>query len=256
MQAKDKEIAFDWIRSGRYELAESRTPEWVGNFVAHLMPTIFETYAKVLHRIDAKEVIDKPLSPSEIAILKIPPCEPLKSFVESRRAGSQSGRIRWRELAELLNVAFAPEICLEWFHGKLEVGCWPRFLSGPGEGELSEEECWELASALTPFTDTGPCFFRFAEIPFIGTDKALVFKGSLNEVCGFLTGPGKGYSFEYWWPADRSWCVCSDYDLKFTVVGGSKTLISALLRSHVLECLEVNPQTRIDSFAPMPLNLR
>ena len=60
------------------------------------------------------------------------------------------------------------------------------------------------------------------------------------------------FSPEYWWPPNRAWCVCSDYDLMFTVVGGSRHLISALLKSDVLECLEVTPQTRIDSLAPMP----
>ena len=249
----EREIAFDWIRSGRRKSAESRTPEWAGNFVSHLIPPVYEAYAKVLHRIDAHyEIIDSPLSQSEIAILKIPSCEPLRSFVENRRTNSQSGRIRWRELSELLKVPFAPEICHEWYRGKLEQGCWPRLLNGPGEGGLGEEECAELASKLTPFANIEPCFFHFAEMPFIGTDKSILFKGALDEVCGFLKATAYQFSPEYWWPSDHNWCVCSDYDLEFTIVGGSRKLISSLFTSDILECLEVTSQTRVDSFAPMP----
>ena len=213
------------------------------------MPPVFEMYVKILHRIDAYyELIDNPLSPSEIAILGIPACEPLKSFVENRRA-VQGGRIRWTELAALLNVACGPEICLEWLLGKLEGGCWPRLLRGPSDGWLGEEGCAELAQLLTTFTGNQACFFRLAEPPFIGADRPLVFKGKLNEACGLLRE--KTY-IEYWWPCDRSWCVCSDYDLKFTIVGGPRTLISGLLRHGVLECIEVTPQTRVDSLAPVP----
>jgi hypothetical protein len=60
---------------------------------------------------------------------------------------------------------------------------------------------------------------------------------------------GRALSFEYWWPPDRNWCVCSGHDLAFTIVGGSRKRASVLLASEVLEC----PHTRIDSLAPLPL---
>jgi hypothetical protein len=253
MQALHDETTFAWIRSGCDELVSSQHPEWRGNFVSHLMPPVFEAYTKILHRIEARfENIDKPLSPREIAILKIPPCEGLRSFVESRRTGAQAPRIRWKELAEALNVPFGPQISHEWYRKKLEEGCWPRFLYGPGEGLLDGEARTHLVSVLKPFTDSGECFFRFAEIPFILTGKPLLFGGTLEELGGFLESGGYQLSPEYWGPSEKRWCVCSDYDLKFTVVGGSRNLISALLASNVLECLEVTPQTRIDYLAPMP----
>ena len=94
-------------------------------------------------------------------------------------------------------------------------------------------------------------FFRFAEMPFVGTDKPLMFHGSLQEVIAFLSDGAYQFTPEYWWPADRSWCVCSDYDLMFTVVGGSRDLISRLSEDDVLECIAVMPSTRIDSYAIM-----
>lgn len=253
MQPQSDESAFDWIRRGRDELVDSRTAGWTGNFVSHLMPPVFESYAKIFHRIEAcYENIDKPLTPSEISVLKIPQCEELKSLVENRRNKAQGSRIRWRELAGVLNVPFAPQISHEWYRKKLAEGCWPRFLCGPDEGRLGREEYSELVSVLQLFTGIGGCLFRFAEVPFLGTDKPLLFRGVLDELAAFTKSGAYQFTPEYWWPADRNWCVCSDYDLKFTVVGGPKKLISALLTSDVLECLEVTPQTRIDSFAPMP----
>jgi hypothetical protein len=251
MKIEHDEIAFAWIRDVRREL-KSRTPEWTGHFVSQLIPPVFESYSKILHRIDARyEQIDRPLTPTENAILRIPSCEPLKSFVENRRTDAPKCRIKWRELAELLNVPFTSEICHEWYRLKMDdAWCWPRLLSGPADGALSEEECAELSSTLTQFTNKEECFFRFSDIPFYASAGPQLFKGALSEVCGFPKG--KAFAFEYWWPPDHNWCVCSDYDLAFTVVGGCQRLTSALLASNVLECVEVGQQTRIDSLVPMP----
>jgi hypothetical protein len=54
MTIEPDKTAFDWIRSGRNKLPMSRTPEWTGNFVSHLIPPIFESYAKILHQIEAQ----------------------------------------------------------------------------------------------------------------------------------------------------------------------------------------------------------
>jgi hypothetical protein len=253
VQPYQKEGPFDWISSGRDELADAQHPNWTGNFVSHLMPTMFEAYAKILHRIEASyENIDKPLSHDEMAILNIPPCAELKSLVESRRNDPKSPRVSWRELAETLNVPFTSEINLEWYAKKLEQGCWPRFLCGPDEGLLSRDECAQLVSVLETFTKNGECFLRFAEMPFITTGKPLLFHGVLHELGAFLKEKAYQITPEYWWPPNNDWCVCSDYDLKFTVVGGSRELIANLLKNDVLECLEVQSHTRIDYLAPMP----
>lgn len=254
MRSCSHDSAFEWIRNGRDKLNPigRDDPGWKGNFVSRLIPKAFEAYIKILHRIDAnREDPCSQLSEGEIAILRIPPCRRLRALVERTRETSQGSRIRWARIAELLEVPVKPEICLQWFATKLEAGCWPRFLRGPADGSLEGEEIAELVSILLPLTRTDhECFFRFPEVPFIGTEKPIQFQGALSEVGAFL-GPYQ-FTFEYWWPADRQWCVCSDYDLAFTIVGGSKDLISRLLTNEALETLEVTPQTRIDSFAPIP----
>lgn len=254
MQHCTDQAPFEWIRRGRDELLASHNPSWKGNFVSHLLPKSFEAYAKLLHSIEANyENIDNPLAESEIAILKIPPCKKLRSFVESLRDERRDSRIRWETLAHLFAIPFKSEICPEWFRLSMEEeGCWRRFLCGPGEGNLDGKELAELLSVLRALTGTQDCFFRFAEMQFITTDKPILFRGVLDELPTFLAEGKYQFTPEYLWPADRSWCVCSDYDLTFTMVAGSRELISGVLKNATLEALEVTTQTRIDNYAQMP----
>jgi hypothetical protein len=133
-----------------------------------------------------------------------------------------------------------------------EPGCWPRFLDGPDDAGLNAEELSAVLSALQPFALHQDFFFRFSEIAFIATDKPIQFCGTLDELSTFLANGNYQFTPEYWWPADYSWCVCSDYDLTFTIVAGSKELVSRVLNDATLEAIEVTPQTRIDVNAPMP----
>jgi hypothetical protein len=244
---------FGWIRTGREEFLPRDDPNWK-SFISNLIPKNFEGYAKILHGIEAGyENIDKPLSNSEIALLKIPPCTKLWEFVEKLRREGKGPRIRWKTLAQLMGVPFAPEICHEWYRKRMEEpGCWPRFLKGPSDGDLDSEELVGVISALEPFTGNQDCFFRFSEISFIGTDKPILFRGQLNDLPSFLADGKYQFTPEYWWPTDHSWCLCSDYDLTFTIVGGPKELVSALLKADNLETLEVTSWTRVDDLAPIP----
>src|SRR5258708_8273173 len=126
------------------------------------------------------------------------------------------------------------------------------FCSGPDDAGLSAEELSAVLSVLRPFAGNQDSFFRFSEIAFIATDKPIQFCGTLDELSSFLANGKYQFTPEYWWPADHSWCVCSDYDLTFTIVAGSKELVSGVLDDATLEALQVTPQTRIDSYAPMP----
>jgi|SRR5689334_12130603 hypothetical protein len=73
MQPQYDESAFDWIRRGRKKLENSENDGWAGNFVSHLMPPVFEAYAKVLHGIEASyENIDDPLTQARFPFLRSP----------------------------------------------------------------------------------------------------------------------------------------------------------------------------------------
>ena len=51
----------------------------------------------------------------------------------------------------------------------------------------------------------------------------LLYRGSFAQVPGWMQGPN------LWWPVDREWCVASEIDLPWTFVGGSSSLIEAVL---------------------------
>jgi hypothetical protein len=133
-----------------------------------------------------------------------------------------------------------------------EPACWPRFLGGPDDGNLDVEQLSAILSVLQPFAKNQDSFFRFSEIAFIATDKPIHFCGALGELPTFLADGKYQFTPEYWWPADHSWCVCSDFDLTFTIVAGSMELVSSVLNDATLEAIEVSPQTRVDSYAAMP----
>ena len=219
------------------------------------MPLQFERYTKILHRLDGHyENIDHPLSAEEIAILGLPDCSVIRDLVIQRRRSSPTSRISWKEAANALGVPYAPQIKHSWFANRLQPHpeCWPRFIYGPADGTLEADECRELTSALTTVTGEELCYFRLAAIPVIATNQNLLFTGTLNEVETFFANGQFQFTPEYWWPRDRSWCVCTDYDLEFTIVGGTSPLIDLLLRNDVLECIEVSSDIRVDYLTPVP----
>lgn len=149
------ENEFEWIRTGRHARV-ARDDQNLGNTVSHLIPSQFEAYAKILHRIEASYVyIDdpNPLTENENAVLRIAPCTKLRSFVESLRKEGSDRRIRWRALARLLGVPFEPEICDRWFYLSMEdPTCAARFLRGPDDGNLNADELSEVLSILRTFS--------------------------------------------------------------------------------------------------------
>jgi hypothetical protein len=68
--------------------------------VKHLMPDVFEAYAKVFHWLDAHYGnIDTPLSPEEQTAQHLPQCEPLRDLVEKLRTNDGDTRVRWKAVA-------------------------------------------------------------------------------------------------------------------------------------------------------------
>ena len=244
---------FEWIKRGRENVVSPADRNQWQCRVRNIVPPIFQRYAKILHCLEAHyEHIDRPLSDREAEIVGLPDCGSVKTFVEVKR--SKGPRFRWKEIADVLEVPFAAEITHGWFAKRLEPNpqCWPRFIWGPAEGNLDVEERDELLAVLKPFSGSQQCYFRFAEMPFAGTEAPILFAGSLEDLQPFLLEGKYQFSPEYWWPEDHSWCVCSDYDLTFTIVGGSASLIDRVLRIEGLETTEANTDTRVDSLVPMP----
>jgi len=157
-------------------------------------------------------------------------------------------------MAALLGAAYETQTTLPWFFRRLEEGCWSRYVSGPADGTLQDHEREALVNVLRRHTGGQDCFFRFSEIAYVTKPEfPLLFRGTVDELQAFLAAGDFQFTPEYWWPADQSWCVCSDYDLTFTFVAGSSRLAQELLSDTTLECLMVTPDARIDDYAPEPL---
>jgi len=264
MQPWPDHTIFQWIEHGRAALdPRGRDASgWTGNTVRHLMPDVFEAYVKVFHRLDAYyDNIDNPLSPQEQEVLGLPRCEPLRDLVTRLRTFDGNTRVRWKSVAEALGLPFVAGLSDDWCRAVVETGCWPRYIYGPEDGQLYEEALLELSSLLAGHGhgEVQRCYFRLPKVPFLGTDQPLLYEGLLTDVMAFPMEPSTKNPVyyclntpEYWWPPTNDWCVCSDYDLAFTVIGGPRSLLQGVLNSSVLEALEVQPDFRIDVYAPMP----
>ena len=51
------------------------------------------------------------------------------------------------------------------------------------------------------------------------------------------------------WPDDRSWVICTDYDLTSTYIGSDRKLAGVLMDDSQLEIVEVTRDTRVDNAA-------
>ena len=104
-----------------------------------------------------------------------------------------------------------------------------------------------MADILLGQSGSENAYYKMADMYFYtDEDKPRMFRGSVSQVLSISADGRYGTTPEYWWPEDHSWCVCSDYDLPFTLIGCSPELSQILLADAVLECLEVQSSTRVD----------
>ena len=262
MVAAADTTVFDWIAKGRdaQPAQNADSPGWSGNVVAQCLPRVFAAYCKLFHPIHEdvsirnhvltwdEEKRANPARPAEtepgrkalVAILT-------DSLFVGRCSGvdePQHTRVLWHTLAERYGLVFHPEFNPESFRKAFATGSWPRYLLAPAEGTLDRKTCDALISVLKPLIQTGRIYFRFSD--YLMNDLPHLYSGDLNELTAFLTMQRFGSTPEYWWPDDKSWCVCTDWDLTFTLIGGSRTLVEACLAHPMLECIAVKPETRID----------
>ena len=238
--------------------------------VAHCIPPIFPRYVKILHPIyEDLSVQNEDLTWQDDAGVK-----PAVSQTEigqiiqdalSRSTlvyggvepGSHPVRIRWAELARRLGMPFAPTLSSWSFTRRFPGGSWPRRLIGPDEGTLASVERDALISVLRRHTNPDRCFFHFWYLATSEWTEDLLFEGSLNDAGQFPDeAPNVRCTPTHWFPQDRSWLVCTDYDSTFTLVGGPERLICELLDHRALEGVAVQPGTRVDCEADLENSIR
>lgn len=71
---------------------------------------------------------------------------------------------------------------------------------------------------------------------------------------GTLAALDGGRTPDYWFPADRSWCVAGDVDLCWCYVGGSRACVDAILGCPDLEAVPAEPDDGL-TYDSDPVNL-
>jgi hypothetical protein len=126
-------------------------------------------------------------------------------------------------------------------------------------GSLSPSVIRILVEHLGPATTTPEqCYFALWEgfagcvLPPMLTPKLelpnrayYVYAGPLNgALSSFDTWPYSHRSANLWWPADEAWCVATEVDFAWTYVGGSRSLIDAILADSRLDTVETSSSAR------------
>lgn len=125
------------------------------------------------------------------------------------------------------------------------------------EGEIPEEVLDRLIPALNSVGNgNDKCWFclwegwaqlsvleGFAELPRVDTDgrRYLLLRGRLEDVRLLLERPVDNPP-NIWWPESRAWCVATEIDLDYTLVGGSAELIHRIRGDDELETFPVSPE--------------
>ncbi|GAA0289854.1 hypothetical protein GCM10010302_30310 [Streptomyces polychromogenes] len=162
------------------------------------------------------------------------------AFVPSRgeHPGPRWRRLRWAELARRTGDPVAVEgglPCHRSFPSLRQAGGWPVGITGAAEGSLDRADWDRLAEILTEHSPQGANTRCLAYYTPLGQraedfDTPLVRRGRLADAKALYDHPEE----EWWtpsnlWAEDRSWVLCTDYDLWATKLAGPVPLIEALL---------------------------
>ncbi|MFJ4188447.1 hypothetical protein [Kitasatospora sp. NPDC089509] len=156
-------------------------------------------------------------------------------------------RLRWAELARRTGDPVVPEgrpPARHCFPSARKDGSWPLHLDPPTEGSLDRETWNRLVRVLTAYSPDGPdtrCLAYYNPLMLRGADfeNLHVRAGHLRDAEALYDNTDADFSPSNLWAEDRSWVLCTDYDLWGTKVAGPPALIEALLTDPELEALRL-----------------
>ena len=206
-----------------------------GTLVESVIPNVFEEYARVFHPAEDDE---------------------------------GHGTVRWSEVAAWSGRSVHTEMQWESIRQPVCPSLAPKpWRTEPMLGRCPREVLISLTELLSVHTTTPQrCWVCFWE-GFAGINEAIQ---RINEVVPRIQLPDRGYyllnvplaqiakgvfidqnGFEpispsLWWPDDRTWCVATEIDFRWTYVGGSQVCIHELLADTRLEDLATKPEHRGD----------
>lgn len=220
---------FDWIRA---RLADPFSG------AAAFVPGGFEAYVRLFHPADSHHGGEPSRSWAEIA----------RRNGRVMHAGAQFHAIATpagRPVADALNERNGP----------------PPSRYGPAWGNLPDVEFGTLVDLLRPFTTTGqdtvcalwegyggvpdPPDRQRARLPI---RRYLMLRGDLGSSgAGWWTWAEANGQWpqtpNLFWPADRAWCVGTEVDFDWTLIGGSAAAAEAILSAPRFEAWPVDPDT-------------
>ncbi|MER5890768.1 hypothetical protein ABT160_43700 [Streptomyces sp. NPDC001941] len=154
-------------------------------------------------------------------------------------------RLRWADLAARLGDPVVPEglyPCHRCFPSAEAAGVVSGAVAWPAEGSLDRPTWNELIrflSAQSPEGERTPCLAYYNPIVTGDFEHPEVRSGRLGDAKALFDHPEILHSPSNLWAADRSWVVCTDYDLWGTKVCGPRALVEALLGDTELEAVRL-----------------
>ncbi|CAL9381822.1 hypothetical protein [Streptomyces sp. enrichment culture] len=154
-------------------------------------------------------------------------------------------RLRWAELAARIGDPVVPPglyPCCRCFPSAKGAGIRPGSVEWPAEGSLDRPTWDQLIRFLTAHSPQGAgtdCVAYYNPLVTGDFEKGQVRSGRLGDARALFDNPDVLYTPSNLWSADRSWVVCTDYDLWGTKVCGPRPLVEALLADAEIEAVRL-----------------
>ena len=196
--------------------------------VGHLVPDLFQAYARVLHPA-LSGLYEEPIRWSAVAAKTGRVVHPLMQFERIAGLPDDPNAQPWWGARPRAGHGPLTEIAqaLRRFTADPAANCWIALWEGFGGLDMVEE--LDDAPKVT-----------------IPQRAYYLFRGPLEAVPALAKAGPPWEAPNLWWPGDRAWCVATDIDLDSTYVGGTRECIDALLSDPALEVLPSRIDDRID----------
>ncbi|OSC57556.1 hypothetical protein CJI59_13100 [Streptomyces sp. Alain-F2R5] len=156
-------------------------------------------------------------------------------------------RLRWAELSRRTGDPVVPDGLMpsyRCFPSARKEGSWPLGMVPPTEGSLDRETWNRLISVLTRYSPMGPhtrclAYYNPLMLAAVDFDNLHVRAGRLGDAEILYDHSEADFSPSNLWAEDRSWVLCTDYDLWATKIAGPSTLINMLLNDCEIEAVRL-----------------
>uniref|UniRef100_F4C8W9 Uncharacterized protein n=1 Tax=Sphingobacterium sp. (strain 21) TaxID=743722 RepID=F4C8W9_SPHS2 len=118
---------------------------------------------------------------------------------------------------------------------------WPEDIRYPNEGNCESFELEYIFKHIKDIHGDILINIYYCQLKTQNWEKEIIYQAHLTEFNllpsekEVLDNPTAIY------PDDKSWCIVSDYDLPFTYIGGSKTLIDRITQNSPFDIYPIEP---------------